>query len=42
MRIYGLAKRADIGDRFADMRDEYEKNEPARSNLYYGYINQAA
>jgi uncharacterized protein len=42
MRIYGITKRVDLGDRFASMRADYEKAGPARSNLYYGYINQAA
>jgi predicted TIM-barrel fold metal-dependent hydrolase len=42
-RLYGIDphKRTDIGpnkDRFARMRDEYERNGPARSNLRYGYV----
>ena len=39
---YDLTKRTDIGpnrDRFALLKDEYEKAGPARSNLYYGYVN---
>ena len=28
-------------DRFARMKDEYEKNGPARSNLRYGYVTRA-
>jgi predicted TIM-barrel fold metal-dependent hydrolase len=35
------AKRTDIGpnrDRFALMKEQYEKNGPARSNLRYGYV----
>jgi uncharacterized protein len=40
MRIYGLERRSDLGDRFAQMKDEYLKNGPARSNLYYGYVNR--
>jgi len=42
-RLYGLDpnKRSDIGpnkDRFARMKDQYEQNGPARSNLRYGYV----
>jgi predicted TIM-barrel fold metal-dependent hydrolase len=39
---YDVSKRTDIGpnkDRFARMKDEYEKNGPARSNLRYGYVS---
>jgi hypothetical protein len=38
---YDLSKRTDIGptrDRFAVMKDDYERNGPARSNLRYGYV----
>ncbi len=38
---YDIGKRTDIGpsrDRFAQMKDEYEKSGPARSNLRYGYV----
>jgi hypothetical protein len=38
---YDISKRSDIGtnrDRFARMKEEYEKNGPARSNLRYGYV----
>jgi len=38
---YDVSKRTDIGsnrDRFASMRDEYERQGPARSNLRYGYV----
>jgi hypothetical protein len=38
---YDISKRSDIGpgrDRFALMKDEYERNGPARSNLRYGYV----
>jgi uncharacterized protein len=38
---YDVGKRSDIGpnkDRFARMKDEYERNGPARSNLRYGYV----
>jgi predicted TIM-barrel fold metal-dependent hydrolase len=42
-RLYGIDpnKRTDIGpnkDRFARLKDEYEKAGPARSNLRYGYV----
>ncbi|MEW6449481.1 amidohydrolase family protein [Leptospira sp. severe_002] len=39
---YDITKRTDIGpnkDRFARLKDEYEKAGPARSNLRYGYVN---
>ncbi|BAT57650.1 amidohydrolase [Variibacter gotjawalensis] len=39
---FKLEKRTDIGpnrDRFALMKEEYEKQGPARSNLRYGYVN---
>ena len=38
---YDVTKRTDIGpnrDRFAHMKEAYEKNGPARSNLRYGYV----
>ena len=38
---YDISKRTDIGpnrDRFARMKEEYEKNGPARSNLRYAYV----
>ena len=41
---YDVSKRSDIGptkDRFARMKDEYERNGPARSNLRYGYVRGA-
>jgi hypothetical protein len=43
-RLYGIDpnKRSDIGpnkDRFACIKDEYERHGPARSNLRYGYVN---
>jgi predicted TIM-barrel fold metal-dependent hydrolase len=41
---YDLTKRSDIGpnkDRFASMKDQYEKNGAARSNLRYGYVRGA-
>jgi predicted TIM-barrel fold metal-dependent hydrolase len=39
---YDVTKRTDIGanrDRFAELKEQYEKAGPARSNLYYGYVN---
>jgi hypothetical protein len=41
MRLYGLQKRTDRGDRFAAMKEEYLENGPARSNLRYGYVRKA-
>ena len=38
---FDMAKRTGIGpnrDRFALMKDEYERNGTARSNLRYGYV----
>jgi hypothetical protein len=40
MRLYGLAKRSDLGDRFAAMKEEYLQNGAARSNLRYGYVRK--
>jgi hypothetical protein len=45
-QLYGIDpnKRTDIGpnrDRFARMKEEYERNGPARSNLRYGYVRGA-
>jgi uncharacterized protein len=37
MKLYGIQKRTDLGDRFASMKEEYLKNGAARSNLRYGY-----
>lgn len=42
MRLYGLQKRTDRGDRFAAMKEEYLKNGAARSNLRYGYVSKPA
>ena len=42
MRLYGLQKRTDLGDRFAAMKEEYLKNGAARSNLRYGYVRKPA
>ncbi|MET0868293.1 MAG: amidohydrolase family protein [Pseudorhodoplanes sp.] len=39
---FDVSKRTDIGanrDRFALMKEQYEKAGPARSNLRYGYVN---
>jgi predicted TIM-barrel fold metal-dependent hydrolase len=38
---YDIAKRTDVGpsrDRFARLKEEYERIGPARSNLRYGYV----
>jgi predicted TIM-barrel fold metal-dependent hydrolase len=40
MRLYGLQKRTDRGDRFAGMKEDYIKNGAARSNLRYGYARK--
>ena len=40
MRLYGLQKRTDLGDRFAAMKEDYIKNGAARSNLRYGYVRK--
>ena len=40
MRLYGLQKRTDLGDRFAAMKEDYLKNGAARSNLRYGYARK--
>jgi hypothetical protein len=34
------AKRSDLGDRFAAMKEEYLQNGAARSNLRYGYVRK--
>lgn len=41
---FNIGRRSDIGpdrDRFALMKEEYERNGPARSNLRYGYVSGA-
>ena len=40
MRLYGVQKRTDLGDRFAAMKEEYLKNGAARSNLRFGYARR--
>ena len=40
MRLYGIQKRTDLGDRFAGMKEDYLKNGAARSNLRYGYARK--
>ena len=42
MRLYGLGKRTDLGDRFASMKAAYLENGAARSNLRYGYVRKPA
>jgi predicted TIM-barrel fold metal-dependent hydrolase len=41
-KLYNIdpTKRTDLGDRFHAMKEQYLKNGPARSNLYYGYVNR--
>jgi predicted TIM-barrel fold metal-dependent hydrolase len=41
-RIFGYKKDAELAkpDRFAEMKAEYERNGPERSNLRYGYIHR--
>jgi hypothetical protein len=41
MRLYGVQKRTDKGDRFAAMKEEYLQLGPARSNLRYGYVRKS-
>lgn len=41
---FDIGRRSDIGpdrDRFALIKEEYERNGPARSNLRYGYVSGA-
>ena len=40
MRLYGLQKHAELfwHDRFAEVKAEYQRNGPGRSNLRYGYV----
>jgi uncharacterized protein len=40
MRIYGIPRRADLGDRFGALKEEYLRNGAARSNLRYGYARR--
>ena len=40
MRLYGIERRTDLGDRFAAMKEQYLRNGPARSNLRYGYARR--
>ncbi len=40
MRIYGVQRRGDLGDRFGAMKEEYLRNGAARSNLRYGYARR--
>jgi hypothetical protein len=40
MRIYGVQRRTDLGDRFGAMKAEYLRNGAARSNLRYGYARR--
>jgi hypothetical protein len=40
MRLYGVQRRTDLGDRFGAMKEEYLRSGPARSNLRYGYVRR--
>jgi uncharacterized protein len=42
-RLYNFDKRADLGlsDRFADLKADYVKNGPGRSNLRYGWVRNS-
>ena len=42
-RLYNLDQRADLGkpDRFTEIKADYLKNGPGRSNLRYGYVRNA-
>ncbi len=40
MRIYGVQRRTDLGDRFGAMKEEYLRNGAARSNLRYGHARR--
>jgi hypothetical protein len=44
VRLYNFDKRAQLAkpDRFAQIKDDYVKNGPGRSNLRYGYVRSAA
>jgi uncharacterized protein len=44
LRIFGYQKKADLAkaDRFAAMKDAYERAGPERSNLRYGYVHKPA
>jgi hypothetical protein len=42
-RLYNFDKRAQLRkpDRFAEMREDYVKNGPGRSNLRYGWVRNS-
>ncbi len=40
MRLYGIQRRTDLGDRFGAMKEEYLRSGAARSNLRYGYARR--
>ncbi len=45
LRLYHMHQAhadAVINDRFAQLKDDYEKNGPGRSNLRYGYVAKPA
>lgn len=43
MRLYGLERHAERAnqDRFAELKRDYERSGPGRSNLRYGYVTKA-
>ena len=42
LRLFGYERKADLAksDRFADMKAQYERAGPSRSNRRYGYVHQ--
>jgi uncharacterized protein len=42
LRIFGYNKKAELGrpDRFTQMKEAYERSEPSRTNLRYGYVHR--
>ena len=43
MRLYNFDKHAELAkpDRFAEIKADYVKNGPGRSNLRYGWVRNA-
>ncbi len=43
LRIFGYNKKAELGrpDRFAEMKEAYERSGPSRTNMRYGYMHKA-
>jgi len=44
VRLYNFDKRAELteSDRFAEIKADYVRNGPGRSNLRYGYVRKSA